>query len=119
MPITKTTDEGSSILGLDVSKETIAVGILRADEVEPDAEKIVNDEVSVRRLIERLDDPQGPASLLRGRADRLRAAPPARLRSGCAPMWSLPRSSRGSPATGSRPTVATAGAWPACTGPVS
>jgi hypothetical protein len=36
-------------LGLDTSKDSIAVGILRAGEVSPDAEKIFNDEVSVRR----------------------------------------------------------------------
>lgn len=58
MPRAKTTDQGNIHLGLDVSKETIAVGILRADEVDADAEKIVNDEASVRRLIDRLGDPR-------------------------------------------------------------
>src|SRR5438067_13245014 len=43
-------------LGLDTSKNAIAVGILRPDEVSPDTEKIFNDEVSVRRLIDRFGD---------------------------------------------------------------
>jgi transposase len=41
---------------LDTSKNTIAVGILRADETSPDTEKIFNDEASVRRLIGRFPD---------------------------------------------------------------
>jgi transposase len=40
-------------LGLDVSKDKIAVGILRWDEQVPDTEVIVNDEASVRRLVDR------------------------------------------------------------------
>jgi transposase len=44
-------------LGLDVSKDKIAVGILRPDEVSPDAEMIFNDEPSIRRLIGRFPDP--------------------------------------------------------------
>lgn len=43
-------------LGLDTSKDAIAVGILRPDEVSPDGEKIFNDEASVRRLIDRFPD---------------------------------------------------------------
>jgi transposase len=43
-------------LGLDTSKDAILVGILRPDEVSPDAEKIFNDEASVRRLIDRFPD---------------------------------------------------------------
>ena len=43
-------------LGLDTSKDSIAVGILRPDEVSPDTEKIFNDEASVRRLIDRFAD---------------------------------------------------------------
>jgi transposase len=43
-------------LGLDTSKNAIAVGILRPDEVSPDTEKIFNDEPSVRRLIDRFGD---------------------------------------------------------------
>ena len=43
-------------LGLDTSKNTIAVGILRPGEVSPDAEKITNDEAAVRRLIDRFPD---------------------------------------------------------------
>jgi transposase len=44
-------------LGLDVSKNKIAVGILRWDEQVPDTEMLFNDEPSVRRLINRFDDP--------------------------------------------------------------
>jgi transposase len=43
-------------LGLDTSKNAIAVGILRPDEVSPDTEKIFNDEAMVRRLIDRFPD---------------------------------------------------------------
>ncbi len=43
-------------LGLDTSKDAILVGILRPDEVSPDAEKIFNDEASIRRLIDRFAD---------------------------------------------------------------
>jgi hypothetical protein len=43
-------------LGLDVSKNKIAVGILRPDEVSPDTEVIFNDEASTRRLIGRFPD---------------------------------------------------------------
>jgi transposase len=41
---------------LDASKNAIAVGILRPDEVSPDVEKIFNDEASIRRLIDRFAD---------------------------------------------------------------
>ena len=43
-------------LGLDTSKNSIAVGILRLEETAPDVEKIFNDEASVRRLIDRFAD---------------------------------------------------------------
>ena len=43
-------------LGLDVSKNKIAVGILRWDEQVPDTEMLFNDEASVRRLIDRFPD---------------------------------------------------------------
>ena len=43
-------------LGLDTSKNAIAVGILRPDEASPDVEKIFNDEASIRRLIDRFPD---------------------------------------------------------------
>jgi transposase len=43
-------------LGLDVSKDKIAVGVLRWGEQVPDVELIFNDEVSVRRLIGRFAD---------------------------------------------------------------
>jgi transposase len=47
---------GLIYLGLDTSKDAIAVGILRSDEVSPDVEKIFNDEASIRRLIDRFAD---------------------------------------------------------------
>jgi transposase len=43
-------------LGLDVSKNKFAVGILRWGEQVPDVETIINDEASVRRLIDRFPD---------------------------------------------------------------
>jgi transposase len=43
-------------LGLDVSKNKFAVGILRWGEQVPDVETIFNDEASVRRLIDRFGD---------------------------------------------------------------
>jgi transposase len=46
-------------LGLDVSKDWIAVGVLRPEEVVPDTEKVFHDEESVRRLIARLGPPAG------------------------------------------------------------
>jgi len=46
-------------LGLDVSKDKIAVGILRWEERVPDTEMIFNDEASVRRLVNRFGDPGG------------------------------------------------------------
>jgi hypothetical protein len=42
---------------LDVSQNKIAVGTLRWDEQVPDAEMLFNIEPSVRRLINRFDDP--------------------------------------------------------------
>ena len=44
-------------LGLDVSKDWIAVGVLRPDEVVLDVEKVFADEESVRRLIARVGPP--------------------------------------------------------------
>jgi transposase len=48
---------GVTHLGLDVSKDWIAVGILRPEERVPDVEKIFHDEESIRRLIGRLESP--------------------------------------------------------------
>lgn len=48
---------GLIYLGMDTSKDKIAVGILHADAVSPDVEMIFNDEASVRRLINRFPDP--------------------------------------------------------------
>jgi transposase len=45
-------------LGLDVHKDTISAGILRADQQVPDVERIIHDEASVRRLVGRLGDPR-------------------------------------------------------------
>lgn len=58
MPTTKSTQRGFIHLRLDVAKDSIAVGVLRPDEVVPDTEKIFHDEVSIRRLIDRFDDPR-------------------------------------------------------------
>jgi transposase len=58
VPTTKTTERGRIHLGLDVAKNSIAVAILRPDELEPDTEKIGHDEVSIRRLIARVGDPR-------------------------------------------------------------
>ena len=44
-------------LGMDTSKDKIAVGILREDQTSPDVEMIFNDEASIRRLINRFPDP--------------------------------------------------------------
>ena len=44
-------------LGVDVSKDWIAVGVLRPDETVPDTEKVFHDEESVRRLIRRVGPP--------------------------------------------------------------
>lgn len=44
-------------LGMDTSKDKIAVGILRWDEASPDVEIIFNDEASIRRLINRFPVP--------------------------------------------------------------
>ena len=43
-------------LGMDTSKDSIVVGILRSDEQVPDIDRVFNDEASVRRLIGRFDD---------------------------------------------------------------
>ena len=44
-------------LGLDVSKDWNAVGVLRPDEQVPDTERLFHDEESVRRLIHRVGPP--------------------------------------------------------------
>ncbi len=44
-------------LGLDVSKDSIAVGVLRPEDRVADVEKIAHDEESVRRLVTRLGAP--------------------------------------------------------------
>jgi len=48
--------EGLVYLGMDTSKDRIAVAVLRWGEQTPDTEMIFNDEVSVRRLIGRFPD---------------------------------------------------------------
>ena len=58
VPKANTTDRGRVHLGLDVAKNSIAVAILRPDEVEPDTEKIAHDQSSIRRMIARLGDPR-------------------------------------------------------------
>lgn len=58
MPTTKSTQRGFIHLGLDVAKDSIAVGILRPDDAVPDIEKIFHDKVSIRHLISRFPDPR-------------------------------------------------------------
>ena len=67
-------------LGLDVSKDKIAVGILRWGEQVPDTEMLFNDEASVRRLIDRSRTVAscGPAT----RRDRLGS-----VCTGCCVRW--------------------------------
>jgi len=48
---------GLIYLGMDTSKEKIAVGVLHADKTSPDVEIVFNDEASIRRLIGRFPDP--------------------------------------------------------------
>lgn len=45
-------------LGLDVSRDSIAVGTLRPGDEVPDVDKVFNDEPSVRRLLDRFADPR-------------------------------------------------------------
>jgi hypothetical protein len=58
VPATNPTQRGFIHLGLDVAKDSIAVGILRPDDVVPDTERIFHDEASIRRLIGRFEDPR-------------------------------------------------------------
>jgi len=58
VPARERSEKGPIYLGLDVSKSSIAVGILRPDEVVPDAEMIAHDEASIRRLVGRFADPR-------------------------------------------------------------
>jgi transposase len=51
-----TQSAGPIHLGMDTSKNKIAVGILRWEEQVPDVELLFNDEASVRRLIDRFGD---------------------------------------------------------------
>ena len=44
------------VIGLDVHKDTISVGILDPDQQVPDVERITHDEASVRRLVARFPD---------------------------------------------------------------
>ncbi len=48
---------GLIYLGMDTSKDKIAVAILHADKTSPDVEMIFNDEASIRRLINRFPEP--------------------------------------------------------------
>ncbi len=90
MPRTKDSQRGLVYLGLDVAKDSIAVGILRPDEVEPDTEKIFHDEASIRRLIGRFDDVRHLRACYEAGATSCTACS---SRSGSQPMWSPPRSS--------------------------
>jgi hypothetical protein len=48
--------EFTHLVGLDVSKDSIAVAVLEPDRDQATVQKIFHDEVSVRRLIGRFDD---------------------------------------------------------------
>jgi transposase len=48
---------GVTWVGLDVSKDTIAVAVLVRSDSSPVLDKIAHDEISVRRLVRRLGDP--------------------------------------------------------------
>ena len=69
-------------LGMDTSKDKIAVAVLRWGEQAPDVEMIFNDEASIRRLIGRFPDRGRAAGVLRGGPDRVRSAPAADLDGG-------------------------------------
>src|SRR5207244_1876303 len=110
-----TQSAGPIHLGLDVSKNKFAVGILRWGEQVPDTETIFNDEASVRRLIDRFPDcgqlrvcyEAGPTGfglhrLLTSMGVACDVIAPALI----------PKA----PADGSRPTGGTVSAWPGCTG---
>lgn len=59
MPATMIPRSGELIyLGMDVSRDSIAVGTLRPGQEVPEVDKIFHDEASVRRLIDRFDDPR-------------------------------------------------------------
>lgn len=77
-------------LGMDVSRDSIAVGTLRASGDSPEMTKVFNDEQSVRRLVATFDDPRrvvacyeaGPtgydlARLLRGLGVRCQVVAPS------------------------------------------
>ena len=55
---------GLTHLGLDVSKDSIVVGILCPGQESVEVEKIFHDEESVRRLVRRFRNPEGPGRLL-------------------------------------------------------
>ena len=51
--------QGFTHLGLDVSKDSIAVAVLAPDRDRPTVQKIFHDEQSVRRLVGRFEDRSG------------------------------------------------------------
>ena len=58
-------------LGMDVSKDSIAVAVLSPDRDTAEVDKIFHDADSVRRLVKRLGQAQGDLGLLRSGPDRL------------------------------------------------
>jgi hypothetical protein len=58
-------------LGMDVSKDSIAVAVLSPDRDSAEVDKIFHDTDSVRRLVKRLGKPKGDLGLLRSGPDRL------------------------------------------------
>ena len=58
-------------LGMDVSKDSIAVAVLSPDRDTAEVDKIFHDTDSVRRLVKRLGKTEGDLGLLRSGPDRL------------------------------------------------
>jgi transposase len=54
--VSSVSHRGSTHLGLDVSKDAIAVAVLAPDRDQATVQKIFHDEASVRRLIGRFED---------------------------------------------------------------
>jgi hypothetical protein len=68
--------------GLDVHNDAISVGILDPDQQVPDVERIIHDEVSVRRLVGRLGDPADQRGVAVGESRGCRPARHAGVRRG-------------------------------------
>jgi len=56
MPVASLSRRGAVHLGMDVSKNSISVGVLHVDDADAVVDKITHDEPSVRRFVERFGD---------------------------------------------------------------